>query len=136
MREIYLETLKNAMNDFNYSIRKEDLFKATEIYHLLTFVGLSKIREYENSNIENSCSLFPSLKKLTMFCTDESLNNAILLKNKLLKPDFEIQIITIEANISNRNLYHNILKVINYQDFDSIFFDTTQGMKTINFLNF
>lgn len=132
MREIYLETLKNAMNDFNYSIRKEDLFKATEIYHLLTFVGLSKIREYENSNIENSCSLFPSLKKLTMFCTDESLNNAISLKNKLLKPDFEIQIIIMDANISNRNLYHNILKVINYQDFDSIFFDTTQGMKTIS----
>lgn len=132
MREIYLENLKNAVDNFYHNVTNDNLFKMNEIYHLLTFVGLSKVREYENNNVENSCFLFPFLKKLTLFCTNESLNNAVFLKNKLCNKNFEIQIITIETNISNKNLYFKILKTISTENFDSIFFDTTQGMKTIS----
>ena len=132
MRELYLKTLKNAVDNFYSDVTNNNLFKINEVYHLLTFVGLSKIQDYENSNVENSCSLFPFLRKLTLFCTSDSFDNAIFLKNKLFKQNLEIQIIIIESNISNKNLYLKILKTINTENFDSIFFDTTQGMKTIS----
>ena len=132
MRKIYLKSLKNAVDNFYFNVITNSLFNIENIYHLLTFVGLSKVQEYENSNIENSCSLFPNLKKLTLFCTSDSLENAIILKNKLCMINLEIQIFTIEKEISNTNLYFKILKTIHNENFESLFFDTTQGMKSIS----
>lgn len=132
MRKIYLKSLKNAVNNFYFNISTNNLFKIDEIHHLLTFVGLSKIEEYENSNIENSCSLFPNLKKLTLFCTNDSSENATTLKNKLYTKNLEIQIFTVDREISNTNFYFKILNTICNENFESIFFDTTQGMKNVS----
>lgn len=135
MRNIYLNSLKNAILNFKEEVKFKNNFNIKDITHLITFIGLSKVREYENSNIENSCNIFCNLKKLIVLCTKESLENALNLKKYKINKSIEVEIIIIENEISYNNLYILLLELIENFEFSSIFFDATQGMKsiTINF---
>ncbi|SJZ37384.1 hypothetical protein SAMN02745174_00300 [Cetobacterium ceti] len=129
MRNQYLSSIQKAICNFKENIKKNNSFFLENITHLIAFIGLSKIEIYENSNIVNSCALFPNLKNLTLFCTNSSLNNT---KNFNTNNNIKVNIIILEENISYKNLYTKVFSIIKNENFNNIFFDTTQGMKSIS----